>query len=161
MVEHKRLHGERCSARGARSCLVRGPWVVARRRKGTHLKVKSRRVSEKRNSALPALEKSKNLFRVEIERSTFVTRAQFETEFIAYKQVFKELAQVRLAIESVAPSLSVQRLGESDQDKRRHLLDRLSELKEAYSLVLQHALEAPFGGWRLCRFFDVGASVKI
>jgi hypothetical protein len=76
------------------------------------------------------------LLRAEIERRVFVTRVQFETEFVAYKQVFEALAQVRLAIEATRPMLSVSPMGETEEDRKRKLAERLRELMDAYNKLV-------------------------
>ncbi len=70
-------------------------------------------------------------FKAELDRSVFVTRAQFETEFAAYKQAFEALAQVRLAMASMRPEMSLAPRGETDEDRRNKLLVRLRELIDA------------------------------
>jgi hypothetical protein len=50
----------------------------------------------------------------QLERSTFVTKAQFDTEFATYKEIFSALADMRRAIEATRPVL---RLAPEDEKK--------------------------------------------
>jgi hypothetical protein len=70
-------------------------------------------------------------FRAGLERSVLVTRAQFETEFDAYKQVFEALGPVRLTMGGTRPMLSVSHEGETLDDRRRALAGRLRDLIDA------------------------------
>ncbi len=79
-----------------------------------------------------ALERSKSLLGAEIEKSVFVTRVHFETEFAAYKQVWEALAPLRLAMEETRPIFSISPRGETDEEKRRELAQRLRELSDAH-----------------------------
>lgn len=58
-----------------------------------------------------------------IDRHVFVTRAQFDTEFNAMKEVFKGLAELMLAINAVRPMLSTSPNGEDKEDKKRRLFE--------------------------------------
>lgn len=69
--------------------------------------------------------------RAGLDKSVFVTRAQFETEFDAYKKVFEALGPVRLAMGGTRPMLSVSREGETRDDKLRALAGRLQDLIDA------------------------------
>lgn len=80
-----------------------------------------------------ALDRSKNLLQAEIDRSVFVTRVHFETEFEAYKRLFEALSEVKLTMAVMRPMLSVEPANEAEQDRRRRLFERLTALKEAYS----------------------------
>jgi hypothetical protein len=69
--------------------------------------------------------------KAEIDRSVFVTRAQSETEFDAYKQAFEALAQVRIAMGMTRPMFSVNPEGETDEARRKRLFVRLGQLVDA------------------------------
>ena len=69
--------------------------------------------------------------KAELDSLVFVTRAQFETEFAAYKQMFEALGPVRLAMGGTRPMLSVVREGETREDKLRALAGRLKDLIDA------------------------------
>src|SRR6266849_9943656 len=46
-------------------------------------------------------------YRAQLERSIFVTRVHFETEFEAYKTVFAKLAEMRLRFGELRPSMNI------------------------------------------------------
>lgn len=71
-----------------------------------------------------------------IEQSTFVTRAHFETEFAAMKDMFKYLSEVRFAINELRPALRVEPLEQPDDAKRSRLGDRLGKLTQAHDVLL-------------------------
>lgn len=84
-------------------------------------------------------------FRATLDRSVFVSRVQFETEFNSMKQVYQALAEVRLTMASVRPTFSVGLMDEPDTEKRRRLGERLGELTKAYNkLVAEVENLAPF-----------------
>ena len=82
------------------------------------------------------LARSKTLLQAEIDRAVFVTRADFETEFEAYKQVFAALAEVRLTMAGMRPMLSVSNPDETEEDRRNNLAKRLRALMDAYDKVV-------------------------
>src|ERR1700722_9948898 len=55
----------------------------------------------------------------ETDRSVFVTRAQFETEFAAMKEVFSLLSQVHFAIHNLWPTSTYEPQGEEESKKAR------------------------------------------
>ncbi len=63
------------------------------------------------------LERAQKRTQAEIDRSVFVTRAHFESEFEAMKQVFSCLSQVRLAMESLRPMVSVVPANEPEPER--------------------------------------------
>ncbi len=63
-----------------------------------------------------------------IDKSVFVTRAHFETEFDAMKQVYKALTDSRLAMNTLRPTFSVEPHEEDEEEKRRRLGQRLDSL---------------------------------
>jgi hypothetical protein len=69
--------------------------------------------------------------RAELDSSVFVTRAQFETEFAAYKQMFEVLGPVRLAMGGTRPMLSLVREDETREDRLSALAERLRDLIDA------------------------------
>jgi hypothetical protein len=90
-------------------------------------------------------QRSQRQVQAEIDRSVFVTRAHFETEFEAMKQVFSCLSEVRLAINGLRPMLSVEPANESDEEKLKRLFIRLEKLSIAYNkLIAESEARAPF-----------------
>src|SRR6266849_2896383 len=65
-------------------------------------------------------------YRAQLDRSVFVTRAHFETELAAYKQVFEGLGEVRLAISGTRPMMSVSPRGETKEERIKRLFERLN-----------------------------------
>jgi len=101
------------------------------------------------NAKLATLEnefqKSQRKAQAEIDRFVFVTRAHFETEFEAMKQVFNRLSEVRLAINGLRPMMSIEPLDESDQERLKRLSERLEILSHAYNkLIAESEARAPF-----------------
>jgi len=81
----------------------------------------------------------------EIDRSVFVTRAHFETELEAMKDIFSSLSEVRLAINSVRPMFSIGPAGESEDEKITRLFERLKPLMIAHDKLLAASeAKAPF-----------------
>ena len=76
-------------------------------------------------------------YRAQLDRSVFVTRAHFETELAAYKQVFEGLGEVRLAISGTRPMMSVSPEGESKEDKIKRLAERLNLLIGAHDKTVK------------------------
>ncbi len=88
--------------------------------------------AEKLEGYKDTLDRSKNLLRAQIERSVFVTRAHFETEFEAYKKIFEDLAEVRLLMSAMHPMLRVAREDETREDRFKELNASLAKLAEAH-----------------------------
>lgn len=65
----------------------------------------------------------------EIDRSVFVTRAHFETEFLAMKEVSQCLAEIKIAFRLLNPSDLSVRI--SDEQRTRQI-DRLAAASEKY-----------------------------
>jgi hypothetical protein len=81
----------------------------------------------------------------QIDRSLFVTRAHFETEFESMKDVFACLSEVRLAINAVRPMVSLEPSGEGDEEKLKRLSERLKALMTAHDkLLVTSEARAPF-----------------
>ena len=90
-------------------------------------------------------QRSQKRVQAEIDRSVFVTRAHFETEFESMKAVFSCLSAARLAINGLRPMISVEPENESDQEKLKRLFGRLETLSLAYNnLVAESEARAPF-----------------
>lgn len=92
-----------------------------------------------------ALEREQRRVQAEIDRSVFVTRAHFETEFAAMKDVYKCLSEVHLTLNGVRPAFRVEPMNESRDDQLKRLGQCLGELQRAYDNLLtqSNALE-PF-----------------
>jgi hypothetical protein len=95
-----------------------------------------------------AFAKPENLFaqserraQAETDRSVLVTRAQFETEFEAMKEVFGLLSQVRFALYGLWPTSTYEPRGEEEESKFARLSRRLHGLMEAHDAV-RTAIEA-------------------
>lgn len=78
------------------------------------------------------LERSKNLLQAHIGRSIFVTQAQLETEFDAYKKIFEDLAQIRLVMPAMHPMVRVASENETKDDRAKRLAAHLKTLAEAH-----------------------------
>ena len=90
-------------------------------------------------------EHSQQLGQAAIDRSVFVTRAHFETEFEAMKQVFGALSEVHLAMNGLRPMMSVEPTDEPFEDKMSRLLERLQKVQSAYNkLLLESEARLPF-----------------
>jgi len=76
-------------------------------------------------------------YRARLDRSVFVTRAHFEVELDAYKQLFEGLGEVRLAIAGTRPSMGLYREGETREDKMKSLGKRLEVLVEAHDKTVK------------------------
>ena len=95
-----------------------------------------------------ALAKLDNLFhqserraQAETDRSVFVTRAQFETEFEAMKEVFSLLSQVRIMLCDLWPTSTYEPQNEPEESKKARLFRRLNGMMEAHNAV-RTAIEA-------------------
>jgi len=76
-------------------------------------------------------------YRAQLDRSVFVTRAHFEAELAAYKQVFEGLGEVRLAISGTRPMMGVAPEGETREDRLKRLAERLNLLIEAHDKTVK------------------------
>jgi hypothetical protein len=95
-----------------------------------------------------ALAKLENLFaqserraQAETDRSVLVTRAQFETEFEAMKEVFGLLSKVRIALYALWPTSTYDPQNEPEETKKTRLFRRLRGLMEAHDAT-RTAIEA-------------------
>lgn len=113
------------------SRLLGNLWIE--RQKATY----SRELEELKN----VLQKQQKRVQAELDRSVFVTRAHFETEFDALKKVFKALSQVRLRLNGIRPSFEVSPAGEEQKEKLKRLTARLNGLIAATNELTQTAEE--------------------
>jgi hypothetical protein len=91
------------------------------------------------------LKLSQNLLQARIDRSVFVTKAHFDTEFEAIKQVFSYLSGVHLAMNGLRPMMTVEPTDESFDDRMARLLPRLASAQDAYNkLLLESEAKLPF-----------------
>jgi anion-transporting ArsA/GET3 family ATPase len=97
------------------------------------LKAKYAQELEERKDALA---RSKSVLQADIDRSVLVSRTHFETEFEAYKQAFKALAEVRLCMGSVRPMNEITPANESEEERKKRLAERLKELADAYNVAV-------------------------
>jgi anion-transporting ArsA/GET3 family ATPase len=81
------------------------------------------------------LQQQQRHLQAEIDRSVFVTRAHFETEFAAMKNVFKVLAETRMHINGVRSSFETSPQNESVEDRTKRLFSRLQPLIESYNAL--------------------------
>jgi hypothetical protein len=95
-----------------------------------------------------ALAKLENIFaqserraQAETDRSVLVTRAQFETEFEAMKEVFGLLSQVRILLYDLWPTSTYDPKNEPKESKKARLFRRLQGLMEAHDAT-RTAIEA-------------------
>jgi hypothetical protein len=71
-------------------------------------------------------------YRAQLDRSIFVTRAHFETELAAYKQIFDGLGEVHLAMTGMRPMFGIARPNATEQDKVKTLLDQLEAIAQPF-----------------------------
>ena len=92
-----------------------------------------------------ALQRSQRQAQAEIDRSVFVTRAHFETEFEAMKEMFSCLSQVHLAMNGLRPTFAVEPANETDEEKHKRLSVRLKNLSDVYNtLIVESEARASF-----------------
>ena len=90
-------------------------------------------------------QRSQRQAQAEIDRSVFVTRAHFETEFEAMKDIFSSLSEVRFAFNGVRPMVSFGPADESEDEKLARLFERLKTLMIAHDKLLATSeAKAPF-----------------
>lgn len=82
---------------------------------------------------------SQNLLQAKIDRSVFVTKAHFDTEFEAMKQVFGLLAKVSLCINGIRPMVGIGPNSDTYREMLGRLEDRLQTLGTAYDALLNEA----------------------
>jgi hypothetical protein len=84
-----------------------------------------------------SLQKEQRRVQAEIDRWVFVTRAQFETEFTAMKELFGCLSEVRLLINSIRPFLGMAPKDDDLIQAKKRLLEKVSALERAYDSLLR------------------------
>jgi hypothetical protein len=80
------------------------------------------------------LQKEQRRMQAEIDRAVFVTRAQFETEFLAMKEVSQCLAEVKLAFRRLNPLEAGREMTET---QRAQNTTRLGEANDKYLAKLE------------------------
>jgi hypothetical protein len=91
------------------------------------------------------LEKEQKRVQARIDHSVLVTRAQFETEFAAMKELFKHLSLTRLLLAGIRPSSELSPPNETPDDRLKRLFRRVDELGDAYNtLITQMEETSPF-----------------
>lgn len=92
-----------------------------------------------------SLESLQRKDQAEIDRSVFVTRAHFETEFEAMKDIFSSLSEVRVAMNGVRPMLAIEPADETKEERLKRLSERLKALMIATDKLLNTSeSKAPF-----------------
>ncbi|MDR3773742.1 MAG: hypothetical protein P4L26_10370 [Terracidiphilus sp.] len=90
-------------------------------------------------------QRSQKQAQAEIDRSVFVTRAHFETEFEAMKDIFSCLSEVQLAINGVRPMIAIEPADETEGERLKRLWERLKTLMIATDKLLNTSeAKAPF-----------------
>ena len=79
------------------------------------------------------LQERQRHIQAELDRSVFVTRAHFETEFNAMKEVFTKLAEVRLRIQGLRPFFDIAPEDDTTDAKLGRLAERLQPFIAAYN----------------------------
>jgi hypothetical protein len=74
---------------------------------------------------------------VDLDRTVFVTRAQFDAEFEAMRIVWRCLSRLRGAIAGLRPTMSVAPVDETHEQKLARLGERLVKANSAYSEALR------------------------
>jgi hypothetical protein len=75
-------------------------------------------------------------YKTRLEHSIVVSRAQFQTEFDAMKQVFQKLSQVRLRMGSLRPLFDIAEGGTTQEERKQKRFERLQE--ELTSFVIAY-----------------------
>jgi hypothetical protein len=90
-------------------------------------------------------QRSQSQAQAEIDRSVFVTRAHFETEFEAMKDIFSCLSEVRLAMNAIRPMFAVEPAAETEDERLKRLSERFKILMIATDKLLNTSeSKAPF-----------------
>ena len=91
------------------------------------------------------LQRHKTRIQALTDNAVYVTKAHFDTEFTAMKDVFKCLSNVRLIVSGIRPQHGIGPSNQSREDKIEDLFKRLQGLQEAYnSLIAQSEALSPF-----------------
>lgn len=72
-----------------------------------------------------------------IDKSIFVTRAHFETEFAAMKELFSCLADVQLTMNTLRPSVDIK--PSKKEEQMRQLSQQYENFSTAYNQLLKHS----------------------
>lgn len=92
-----------------------------------------------------SLESLQRKAQAEIDRSVFVTRAHFETEFEAMKDIFSSLSEIRLAMNAMRPMFAIEPADETQDEKLKRLSERFKILMIATDKLLNASeSKAPF-----------------
>jgi hypothetical protein len=90
-------------------------------------------------------QRSQRQAQAEIDRSVFVTRAHFETEFEAMKDIFSSLSEVRLAMNAIRPMMAIEPANETQDERLKRLSERFQILMIATDKLLNTSeSKAPF-----------------
>jgi hypothetical protein len=116
-------------------CLAASGSFTARRQSCCHRQ--KARYSQDLEALRDTLQKEQKRVQAQIDKSVFVTRAHFETEFAAMKDVFKHLAEVRLLLNALRPHMSVEPKDEGESEKLTSLSGRLKRLQIVYDDFLE------------------------
>jgi len=92
-----------------------------------------------------SLTSEQNRLQARIDRSVFVSRAQFDTEFNAMKDIFRFLTETRLSMEPIRPMFGYSNAKETDEDKFKRLSSQVADLVEHFNeLSSQMEALSPF-----------------
>lgn len=69
-----------------------------------------------------------------IDRSIFVSRAQFDTEFNAMKDIFRYATETRLAMEQIRPTFGISHASQDDNSKRIELFEKIGTMVNAFNI---------------------------
>ena len=75
-------------------------------------------------------------YRAQLDRSIFVTRAHFETEFEAYKTVFAKLAEMRLLFGELRPAVNIVPANDTAQAKLERLTNAVRKAQDGYNELI-------------------------
>lgn len=81
-----------------------------------------------------SLEQKRKRIEAELGHRTYVTKAQFDTELIAIKDIFAALGKLRLSFNGLRPFLDW--TPQDDEGKLKVITTRLSEFSEKYNAVV-------------------------
>ena len=75
-------------------------------------------------------------YKAEVEKTVFVTRVHFETEFAALKEIFQKLAEIRLRVVGLRPFFSISSQKETKEERLSKLSQQLEEFGAYYNELL-------------------------
>src|ERR1700678_903444 len=91
------------------------------------------------------LQHSKQLLQAEIDKTFLVTRVHFETEFLALKEVFAVLAEIRLQMPNLRPQMRIERSDETREEKLAKFQKTHGILNDLYDkLTSESERQKPF-----------------